>query len=156
MKHREKACDIQRSLSITLKEAERVYKICRDEFERLNLDAVIYRERLLVHRVKEEVSRFIINKAKEIKSLMYREIARKTWGSIGSDIQNKRGASVSAVDICHNGTYYRYEGNKHLEAGLQKALSDIFKLTKGTHTWSVNLHQDFGILGNTAAASKVM
>ena len=64
MKRREKACGIQRSLSITLKEAERFYKICSDEFERLNLDADIYRARFLARRVKEEVVSGNIKEAK--------------------------------------------------------------------------------------------
>ena len=52
MKRREKACGIQRSLSITSTEAERVYKICSVEFEILKLDAEIYRARFLARRVK--------------------------------------------------------------------------------------------------------
>ena len=34
--------------------------------------------------------------------------------------------------MCRNGTYHGYEGKDCLEAGLQKSLSDMFKLTKVT------------------------
>ena len=54
----------------------------------MNPDADIYRERFLERRAKEEVERGNMNKTKEIKSLIDRKIARKTWGSIGSALQN--------------------------------------------------------------------
>ena len=66
---------------------------------------------------------------------MDREIARKTWGIIGKALQNQRGGSVSAVEICHNGIYHIYEGKEFLEEGLQNSLSERFKLTKGTPMW---------------------
>ena len=64
IKRRSKVCGIQRPLSFTLTEAERANKIFRDEFERLKPDADVYRASLLVHIVKEEVSRGNIKKAK--------------------------------------------------------------------------------------------
>ena len=75
-------------MSTTSREAERAYKICIYEFERLNPDADIYRERFLERRSKEEIERGNIKKTKEIKSLIDRKIARKTWGSIGRALQN--------------------------------------------------------------------
>ena len=39
---------------------------------------------------------------------------------------------------------------------IRKESSERFKITKGTLMRSVQLQQDFGILGNTTAASKVM
>ena len=80
----------------------------------------------------------------------------KTWGRIGRDIKKQRGGSVSGIQISHNNIYYRYEGKELLEAGLQKALSEKFKLTKVTPTWSGQLQQDFGLLGNTTSAYKVL
>ena len=41
-------------------------------------------------------------------------IARKTCGSIGITLHNKRGGSVSAVEIFHNGIYHIYEGKERL------------------------------------------
>ena len=55
----------------------------------MNSDVVVYRSRFLARRVKEEVSCGNINKTKEIKSIMDRDIARKTWIRIGSVLQNK-------------------------------------------------------------------
>ena len=63
---------------------------------------------------------------------------------------------MSALEICHNSIYHRYEGKERLEEGLQNKLSDKFKLTKGTTMCYGQLHQYFGLLGNTAAASKVL
>ena len=63
---------------------------------------------------------------------MDRETARKTWGSIESYLQKKRGGGVSVLEICPNGIYNIYEGKEGLEAGLQNELSFRFKLTKGT------------------------
>ena len=63
---------------------------------------------------------------------------------------------MSALEICHNIIYHRYEGKERLEEGLQNKLSDKFKLTKGTTMCYGQLHQYFGLLGNTAAASKVL
>ena len=63
---------------------------------------------------------------------MDREIVSKTLGSIGSALQQQRGGSVSTVEIYHNGIYHRYKGKERLEAVLQKALLDKFKLTKVT------------------------
>ena len=63
---------------------------------------------------------------------------------------------MSAVEICHNSIYHRYEGKERLEAGLQNSLSDRFKMTNGTHMRSGQLNQDFGILGNTTSAYKVL
>ena len=40
--------------------------------------------------------------------------------------------------------------------GLQRTLSEIFKLKKGTPMRLVQIQQDFGLLGNTTAASKVL
>ena len=40
---------------------------------------------------------------------MDREILRKTWGSIGRALQNHSGGSISALEICHNSIYHRYE-----------------------------------------------
>ena len=64
--------------------------------------------------------------------------------------------SVSAVEICQNGIYHKYEGKDRLEAVIKNSLSEIFKLTKGTTMRFRQLQQDFRILGNTAEASKVM
>ena len=87
---------------------------------------------------------------------MDREIARKTWDSIGRSLKNKRVGSMSAVEICHNGIYLRYEGKERLEAGLRKSLSELFKLTRGTPMRSGKPQQDFGLLGNPKSASKVL
>ena len=54
IKCRAKACVIQRTLSITLTDAERAYIICRDEFKRLKPDADVYSARFLTRRVKED------------------------------------------------------------------------------------------------------
>ena len=78
---------------------------------------------------------------------MDRDIVRKTWGSIVSDPQNQGGGSVSVVEIYHNGIYQRYKRKKCMGEVLQKALSDIFKLTKCTPMWYGYLHQYFGLLG---------
>ena len=51
-------------MSITLTEDERACKICSDSFEIFKPDADVYRASLLVHIVKEEVSRGNIKKAK--------------------------------------------------------------------------------------------
>ena len=110
----------------------------------------------MAHLLKEEVATGNINKAKEIKILVHREIVRKTWSIIRSALHKKRGGSVSAVEICHNGIYHRYKGKERLEAGLQNSLSDRFKMTNGTHMRSGQLNQDFGVLGNTTAATKVL
>ena len=83
-------------------------------------------------------------------------IAGNTWGSIGSALKKKIGGSLSAVEICHNGIYHRYEGKERLEAGLNIALLDRLKLTKGTPMRSGQLHQDFRLLGNIAVASRVL
>ena len=61
-----------------------------------------------------------------------------------------------AVEICHNRIYHRYKGKERLEAVLKRALTDRFKLTKGTPMRSGQIHQEFGKLVNTTAASKVM
>ena len=87
---------------------------------------------------------------------MDRDITRKTWGSIVIVLQNQRGDSVIAVDICHKIIYHRYEGKERLEVGLKNSLSNRFKLTKGTSMRSVQLQQYFGILGNTTVASDVL
>ena len=43
-----------------------------------------------------------------------------------------------------------------LEAGLKSALSERLKLIKGTPMRSGQVQQDFGILGNTSAVSKMV
>ena len=87
---------------------------------------------------------------------MDREIARKTWVIIVSYLQKKIVGSVGAVEIYHNGIYHRYEGKERLEVGLKKASAERFKLKKGTPMRYRQLKQDFGLLGNTTAASKVL
>ena len=86
----------------------------------MNSDVVVYRSRFLARRVKEEVSCGNINKTKEIKSIMDREIARTTWGSIGQSLQKKIRGTMSAAEICHNVIYHRYEVKEILEEVLQK------------------------------------
>ena len=114
IKHREKVCGIQQPLGTTLTEAERAYKICSDDCKILKPDTDAFKEWFLARKLKEEVVRGNSRKAKEIKSIKDRYIERKTWGSIGSALQNKRGGRVSAVEICHNGIYNRYEGKERL------------------------------------------
>ena len=58
--------------------------------------------------------------------------------------------------MCHNSIYRKYNGKERLEAGLQEALSERFKLTKVTPMRSIQIHQDFGVLGNKTASSKVL
>ena len=55
---------VHRPLSITLTEDKRAYQICRDEFDILKPDTDVYRARLLARRVKEEVARGNIKRAK--------------------------------------------------------------------------------------------
>ena len=91
-----------------------MYKTCCDELERLNPYAETYLARFLASREKEDVASENIKKAKEINSIMDREIARKTLISIGRALQKKRGGTVSAVEICHSGIYNIYEGKERL------------------------------------------
>ena len=64
-----------------------VYKICRNEFDILKTAMDNHRARFLARRVKEEAIKGNIKKAKKIKNIMDREIERKTWVSIVSDLQ---------------------------------------------------------------------
>ena len=63
---------------------------------------------------------------------------------------------MSEVEMFHNSIYHRYEGKERLEAGLKKALSEIFKLTKGAPMRSGQLQKYLGLLGNTIATSEVL
>ena len=110
LKRREKACGIQWPLNTTLIEAVRAYKICRDESEILKPDVDVYRYRFLARILKVDVVRVNIKNAKDIKSIMDREIASKTRSSIGSDLQKQREGRVGIVEIFHNGIYHIYEG----------------------------------------------
>ena len=64
IKRSSKVFGIQRLLSTTLTEDERLYKICIDKFKRLNLDVYIYRSRFLVRRLKEDFARYNIKRSK--------------------------------------------------------------------------------------------
>ena len=59
-----KAFGIKRPLSITLIEAKRAYKICSDEFERLDLDGEVYNAKFFARRLKDEVASGNIKKKK--------------------------------------------------------------------------------------------
>ena len=90
IKRRANACGIQRPLSITVPEDDRAYKICRYEFNILKPDADAYWAKFLARGIKEEVASVNTKKAKNIKSVTDREIARKIWDSIGRYLQKLR------------------------------------------------------------------
>ena len=154
---RARACGIIDPLESTPTEADKAYKICKTQFEKMKPRAAIYRRDFLRKQIKDYKANGNVFQAARLKVMQTREKSSSDWRRINSAWAQRSGGCVTKVSIQLNNDKIELTKQIPIEEAIMENNDKRFRLPYGTPMLDgSSLQKDLGLLSTTEAATQIL